>query len=125
MPLRREWREPFRELAIEPRLGLLGAAPAAVHLTVSEQVVLGLLLRLGAAAQEALATALWGNWLDPPECGDIVLRVHILRLRRKLEAAALPAVIECIRGWGYRLVMAGSRRVAAASEARAGRGEGG
>lgn len=45
----------------------------------------------------------WGFHFDP---GTNVIDVHIGRLRRKIDAAGLPALIHTVRGSGYRLAPA-------------------
>jgi two-component system OmpR family response regulator len=73
-----------------------------LDLTPKERALLEqLLLAAGrVVARDALLRAVWGYDFDP---GTNVVDVHMARLRRKLDGAGEPPLLQAVRGVGYRL----------------------
>ena len=95
----------FGHLLIDPwkRMVVNGGRPQ--HLTTTEWRLLRILLEhIGETLTRAqLATGVWAGGLDTP-LGKV--DVYISRLRSKLESSGVgPAVIETVRGSGYRLTL--------------------
>lgn len=72
--------------------------------TPGERKIIELLARHGRVHNDRLAHALWGD--DPdggPEDGSLCIRMHIRRMRRKIERLNLPIRIETQTEFGYAL----------------------
>lgn len=73
-----------------------------IDLTSTELAILDLLMTKPGAvySREKILSAVWGEASDPL---TNIVDVYIGKLRRKIDADAAPALIETVRGRGYRL----------------------
>jgi two-component system response regulator MprA len=90
------------DLAVNPSSREVIRGEQPIHLTAREFDLLLLLLRHPNQVQErrAILDALWGkNWVGD----DNLLDVYVRYLRRKLEPAGSPTLIQTVRGVGFML----------------------
>jgi two-component system response regulator MprA len=90
------------DLEVNPASREVARGGEAIHLTAKEFDLLMHLLRHPNQVQErrAILDALWGeNWLGD----DNLLDVYVRYLRRKLEPAGQPTLIQTVRGVGFML----------------------
>jgi len=90
------------DLEVNPASREVARGGEAIHLTAKEFDLLMHLLRHPNKVQErrAILDALWGeNWLGD----DNLLDVYVRYLRRKLEPAGQPTLIQTVRGVGFML----------------------
>lgn len=90
------------DLVVRPASREVHRAEASIALTVREFDLLLLLIRQPnqVHTRQALFTALWG----PPISGDDnLLDVYVRHLRRKIERAGAPSLIQTVRGVGFML----------------------
>lgn len=78
-----------------------------IDLTSTELAILDLLMTKPGAvySREKILSAVWGEASDPL---TNIVDVYIGKLRRKIDADAAPALIETVRGRGYRLAAGGA-----------------
>ena len=90
------------DLQFDPATRELSVAGRPVALTAIETAILELLLRRAppVVTRRTIATQVWEDEADA--VGSNTIEVHIRRVRSKLEGSR--AVIETVRGTGYRLV---------------------
>lgn len=79
----------------------------SVDLTSTELAILDLLMTKPGAvySREKILSAVWGEANDPL---TNIVDVYIGKLRRKIDADDAPALIETVRGRGYRLAAGGA-----------------
>ena len=90
------------DLEVNPASREVARGGESIHLTAKEFDLLMHLLRHPNQVQErrAILDALWGdNWLGD----DNLLDVYVRYLRRKLEPAGQPTLIQTVRGVGFML----------------------
>jgi two-component system response regulator MprA len=90
------------DLEVNPATREVARGGESIHLTAKEFDLLMHLLRHPNQVQErrAILDALWGeNWLGD----DNLLDVYVRYLRRKLEPAGQPTLIQTVRGVGFML----------------------
>jgi two-component system response regulator MprA len=90
------------DLAVNPLSHEVSRGEEAIHLTAREFDLLLLLIRHPNQVQErrAIVNALWGeNWVGD----DNLLDVYVRYLRKKLEPAGRPTLIQTVRGVGFLL----------------------
>jgi two-component system response regulator MprA len=90
------------DLEVNPASREVARGGEAIHLTAKEFDLLMHLLRHPNQVQErrSILDALWGeNWLGD----DNLLDVYVRYLRRKLEPAGQPTLIQTVRGVGFML----------------------
>jgi two-component system response regulator MprA len=90
------------DLAVNPLSHEVSRGEEAIHLTAREFDLLLLLIRHPNQVQErrSIVDALWGeSWLGD----DNLLDVYVRYLRKKLEPAGRPTLIQTVRGVGFML----------------------
>jgi two-component system response regulator MprA len=90
------------DLAVSPSSREVSRAEEPIHLTAREFDLLLLLIRHPNQVQErrAILDALWGeSWVGD----DNLLDVYVRYLRKKLEPAGRPTLIQTVRGVGFML----------------------
>jgi two-component system OmpR family response regulator len=77
-------------------------ASLPIELTPKQFDILVLLLRAGGevVTRAMLLRSVWGYTFDP---GTNLVDVHVAQLRRRLEQAGVPELIQTLRGVGYRV----------------------
>jgi DNA-binding response OmpR family regulator len=108
------WRADLAGLPIDAARGEVLANGRRRRLRPQEQAVLAVLLCRPLASRDALMTALWGVWLDPPDSASTMLRVRLRGLRQALDGAGAVILSERGRGWRLVVVANDNRRRAAA-----------
>jgi DNA-binding response OmpR family regulator len=90
------------ELTLDPAARLVAWANQPLDLTPREYRFLETLLRRPGwiVTRELLVESVWG--FDYPDSSNLI-EVYVGRLRRKLNAAGAPPLIQTVRGAGYRL----------------------
>jgi DNA-binding response OmpR family regulator len=90
------------DLALDPHTHAVTRAGAALDLTPKEYAILALLARHAGAvvSRQQLAEHVWHADLIAI---DNLIDVHMKNLRRKLDPPGTPALIETVRGRGFRL----------------------
>ena len=92
----------FADLQLLPGSREVSRAGQSIHLTAREFDLLQLLMRRPGQVQQrrAILDALWGeDWSGD----DNLLDVYVRYLRRKLEPAGCPSLIQTVRGVGFML----------------------
>jgi two-component system OmpR family response regulator len=93
------------ELTLEPAAQRIQWAGRPIDMTAREYRVLEALMRRPGwiVSREALIESVWGfDFADTSDTSNLV-EVYVGRVRRKLTDAGAPALIQTIRGAGYRL----------------------
>jgi two-component system response regulator MprA len=90
------------ELTLDPAARIVAWANQPLDLTPREYRFLETLLRRPGwiVTRELLVESVWG--FDYPDSSNLI-EVYVGRLRRKLNAAGAPPLIQTVRGAGYRL----------------------
>lgn len=90
------------DLVLDERTHVVTRAGQTIALSRVDFLILRALVRRSpeVITRQRLETEIWGD--DPPESDS--LRVHIHRLRRAVDLPGSPAMIQNVRGVGYRLV---------------------
>jgi DNA-binding response OmpR family regulator len=96
------------DLALDTGTRLAHRGGRAIPLTAKEYAVLEVLMRQAGAVvtRERLSRHAWDDNFD---AASNVIDVYIARLRKKLDGAGEPPLLETVRGAGYRLGGAGDR----------------
>ena len=94
------------ELSLDPHSHVAMRGDATLDLTPKEQAILAILLRHAGevVSRSRLAEQVWKTDLIAI---DNLIDVHISKLRRKVDGPGQPALIQTVRGRGFRLASGG------------------
>jgi two-component system, OmpR family, response regulator MprA len=92
----------YADLALDPATQAVYWGDRAVDLTAREYRILELLVRRPrwVMSKDAIIERVWGFGFSD---SSNLVEVYVRRLRRKLEEAGAPPLIQTLRGAGYRL----------------------